>query len=121
MDPEDIDIFALNPLTDDLADSAPEVMTDNFDIFQGDFPLESDLMSQMTLDPSAGTSGTQYEAPCASSYDTFVPSTRVPETQVPADVRHELPHREIRPRDTYNPSLIRRMFRRRGYFFFQRL
>jgi hypothetical protein len=59
---------------------------------------ESQLMSQMSLDPGAGT---------------FGPSTRVPETQASADARHESSRREIRPRDTYNPSLIRRMFRRR--------
>jgi hypothetical protein len=39
----------------------------------------------MTLDPGADTSGTQYEAPRASSYDTPGPSTPVPETQTPAD------------------------------------
>jgi hypothetical protein len=71
------------------------------------------LMSQMTLDLGAGTSGTQYKAPHASSYDTPGPSTRVPETQAPADARHERHRHKIRPRDTYNPSLIRRMFRRR--------
>jgi hypothetical protein len=73
----------------------------------------SQLMSQMSLDPGAGTSDTQYDAPRASSYDTPGPSTRVPETQALPDARHERPRREIRPRDTYNPSLIRRMFRRR--------
>jgi hypothetical protein len=41
----------------------------------------SQLMSQMSLDPGVGTSGTQYDAPRASSYDTSGPSTRVPETQ----------------------------------------
>jgi hypothetical protein len=73
----------------------------------------SQLMSQMTLDPGVGTSGTQYEAPCASLYDTPGPSTRVPETQASADARHKRPRHEIRPRDTYSLSLIRRMFRRR--------
>jgi hypothetical protein len=73
----------------------------------------SQLMSQMSLDPGAGTSDTQYDAPRASSYDTPGPSTRVPETQAPLDARHERPCREIRPRDTYSLSLIRRMFRRR--------
>jgi hypothetical protein len=63
-------------------------------------------MSQMSLDPGARTSGTQYDAPRASLYDTLVPSTQVPETQVPADARHEHPRREIRSRDTYNLSLI---------------
>jgi hypothetical protein len=32
--------------------------------------LYSQLMSQMSLDPGVGTSGTQYDAPHASSYDT---------------------------------------------------
>jgi hypothetical protein len=75
--------------------------------------LYSQLMSQMSLDPGAGTSGTQYDAPRASSYDTSGPSTRVLETQAPPDARHERPRREIRPRDTYSLSLIRKMFRRR--------
>jgi hypothetical protein len=73
----------------------------------------SQLMSQMSLDPGAGTSGVQYDAPRASSYDTPGPSTRVPETQAPPDARHERLRREIWPRDTYSPSLIRRMFRKR--------
>jgi hypothetical protein len=75
--------------------------------------LYSLLMSLMSLDPGAGISGTQYDAPRASSYDTPGPSTRVPKMQASADVRHERAHREIRPRDTYNPSLIRMMFCRR--------
>jgi hypothetical protein len=41
----------------------------------------SQLMSQMSLDPGAGTSGTQYDASRASSYDTPGPSTRVSQTQ----------------------------------------
>jgi hypothetical protein len=73
----------------------------------------SQLMSQVSLDPGAGTSGTLYDGPRASSYDTPGPSTRVPETQAPSDARHERPRREIRSRDTYSPSLIRRMFRKR--------
>jgi hypothetical protein len=88
-------------------------MTDEFDFFQGDFISYSQLMSQISLDPGAGTSGTQYDTPRASSYDIPGPSTQVPETQAPPDARHERPHREIRPRDTYSLSLIRRMFRRR--------
>jgi hypothetical protein len=64
----------------------------------------------MTLDPSAGTFGTQYEAPRVSC-DTLGPSIRVPETQASADARHERPRREIRSRDTYDPSFIRRIFR----------
>jgi hypothetical protein len=75
--------------------------------------LYSQLMSQMSLDPGAGTSGTQYDAPRASSYDTSGSSTRVLETQAPPDARHERPRREIRLRDTYSLSLIRKMFRRR--------
>jgi hypothetical protein len=64
----------------------------------------------MTLDPNAGTFGIQYETSRASSYDTFGPSTRVSETQVPVDARHKRSHRETQPKDTYNPSLIRRIF-----------
>jgi hypothetical protein len=67
----------------------------------------------MSLDPGAGTFGIQYDASLASSYDTPGPSTRVTETQTPPDARHECPRREIRSRDTYSPSLIWRMFRRR--------
>jgi hypothetical protein len=70
------------------------------------------LMSQMSLGPGAGTSGTQYDDPHTSSYDTHGPSTRVPEAQAPPEARHERLRREIRPRDTYSPSLIQRMFRR---------
>jgi hypothetical protein len=88
-------------------------MTDEFDFFQGDFMSYSQLMSQMSLDPGAGTSSTQYDASRASSYDTPGPSIRVPKTQALPDARHERPRREIRPRDTYSLSLIRRMFRRR--------
>jgi hypothetical protein len=73
----------------------------------------SQLMSQMSLDPGVETSGTQYNAPPALSYDTPGPSTRVTEPHAPPDARHERPRREIRPRDTYNMSLIRRIFRRR--------
>jgi hypothetical protein len=75
-------------------------------------------MSQMSLDSGAGTSRTQYDAPHASSYDTPGPSTRVPEMQAPLEARHERPHREIRPRDTYNLSLIQMMFHMRWCFFF---
>jgi hypothetical protein len=86
--------------------------TDEYDLFQGDFISYSQLMSQMNLDSGARTSGTQYDAPRASSYDTPVSSTWAAKTQAPVDARHERPRREIRPRDTYNPSLIRKMFRR---------
>jgi hypothetical protein len=71
------------------------------------------LMSQMSLDLGVETSCTQYDAPCASSYDTPGSSTQVPKTHAPADARYERPRHEIRSRDTYNQSLIRRMFRRR--------
>jgi hypothetical protein len=37
-------------------------------------------MSQMSLDPGVETSGTQYDAPLASSYDTPGPYTQVTET-----------------------------------------
>jgi hypothetical protein len=73
----------------------------------------SQLMSQMSFDLGAGTSGTQYDAPRASSYDTPGPFTQVPETQAPSEARHERSHREIRPRDTYSPSLIQMMLCRR--------
>jgi hypothetical protein len=52
-------------------------MTDEFDLFQGDFISYSQLMSQMSLDPGDGTSGTQYDAPRTSPYDTHGPSTDV--------------------------------------------
>jgi hypothetical protein len=112
MDPEDIDFFADNRSISGPPDPALEPTTDEFDLFQGDFISYSQLMSQMSLDSCAGTSGTQYDAPPASSYDTPGPSTRVTEKQAPLDAIHEHPRREIRPRDTYNPSLIRRKFRR---------
>jgi hypothetical protein len=73
----------------------------------------SQLMSQMSLGLGVGTYGTQYDTPHASSYDTPGPSTRVLEMQAPSETRHERSRREIRPRDTYSLSLIRRMFRRR--------
>jgi hypothetical protein len=38
----------------------------------------SQLMSQMSLDPGVGTSGTQYDSSRVSSYDTPSPFTRVP-------------------------------------------
>jgi hypothetical protein len=110
-DPEDIDISTADRSTHDPPD--PVLTTDKFDLFHGDFISYSQLMSQMTLDPGAGTSGTQYEAHRASSYDTPGSSTRVPKTQVPTDARRKRHHREIRSRDTYGPSLIRRVFRRR--------
>jgi hypothetical protein len=113
MDPEDIDISTVEPPTDGLPDPAPEPMTDDFDLFHGEFTSYSQLMSKMTIDSGADISGTQYETPRASSYDTPGPSTRVPETQALADARLERPRRVIRPRDTYSLSLIRRMFRRR--------
>jgi hypothetical protein len=70
-------------------------------------------MSQMTLNSDASTFDTQYEASQASSYDISGLSTRVLETQAHADTRHEHPRREIRLRDIYNSSLIRRIFRQR--------
>jgi hypothetical protein len=121
MDLEDIDISVADRPTHGPPDPASELTTDEFDLFQGDFISYSQLMSQMSLDPSVRTFGTQYDTPRAlsydiphvSSYDTPGPSTRVPDTQAPTDARHERSHREIRPRDTYNSSLIRRMFHRR--------
>jgi hypothetical protein len=113
MDSEVIDISVTDRPTQDPHDSAPEPTNDEFDLFQGDFTSYSQLISQMTLDPGVVTSGTQYEAPRASSYDTPGLSTRAPETQAPTDARHKCPCREIRLRDTYNMSLIRRMLHRR--------
>jgi hypothetical protein len=75
MDSEDIDISVDDSSTDGPPVPMPEPMTDDFDIFQGDFISYSQLMSQMTLDPDAGTFGTQYEAPRALSYDTPGSST----------------------------------------------
>jgi hypothetical protein len=79
MDPEDIDISAADSLTDGPPDPTPEPMTDDFNIFQEDFMSYSQLMGQMTLDPSVGTSCT--EAHHTLSYDALGPSTQVPETQ----------------------------------------
>jgi hypothetical protein len=78
MDPEDIDISAADSLTDGPPDPTPEPMTDDFNIFQEDFMSYSQLMGQMTLDPSVGTSCT--EAHHTLSYDALGPSTQVPET-----------------------------------------
>jgi hypothetical protein len=110
MDPEDIDISADDRPISGPPDPAPEPTTDEFDLFPEDFMLYSRLISQMSLDSGVGTSGTQYDALRASSYDTPGPSTRVPETQAPSDARHECSRCEIRPRDTYSSSLIRRIF-----------
>jgi hypothetical protein len=63
---------------DDSPESAPELMTDDFDIFHGDIESYPQLLSQMTLNPSVGTFGIQYEAPHALSYDTL--SAQVPKT-----------------------------------------
>jgi hypothetical protein len=52
-------------------------------------------MNQMSLDPGVGISGTQYDAPHESLYDTPGPSTREPETQAPSKAKHERSHREI--------------------------
>jgi hypothetical protein len=78
MDPEDIDISVDDRPISGPPDPTPEPTTDEFDLFQGDFISYSQLMSQMSLDPGVGTSGTQYDALRASSYDTPSPSTRVP-------------------------------------------
>jgi hypothetical protein len=75
MDPEDIDISAADHPTHDPPDPALEATTDEFNLFQDDFILYYQLMSQMSLDSGAGISGTQYDAPRASSYDTLGPST----------------------------------------------
>jgi hypothetical protein len=95
IDPEDIDISAADCPTHDPPDPVPEPTTNEFGLFQGDFILYSQLMSHMTLDPGVRTSGTQYEAHHALSFDNPDPSTRVPETQTPAEARHERPRCEI--------------------------
>jgi hypothetical protein len=69
----------------------------------------SQIMSQMRINLTVGTSSIQYEAPRASSYDTPDSSTRVFDTQAPQVQRHNHSRREIQLRDTYNPSLIRIM------------
>jgi hypothetical protein len=66
MDPEDIDISADDRPMGGPPNSVPEPTTDEFDLFQKDFMSYSQLMRQMSLDPDAGTSGTQYDAPLAS-------------------------------------------------------
>jgi hypothetical protein len=91
---EDIDIFTDDPLIDGLPDTVSEPTTNDFDIFQVDVLSYFQLMSQMTLNLSVGSFGTQYEDSRTSSYDTLGPSTQVPETQSYADTRHEHPHRE---------------------------
>jgi hypothetical protein len=60
MNPEDIDISADDRPMGGPPDPTPEPTTDEFDLFQGDFMSYSQLMSQMSLDLGAGTSGTQY-------------------------------------------------------------
>jgi hypothetical protein len=54
----------------------------------------SQLMSQMSIDPSVSTSGTQYDPPRVSSYHTLGPSTQVPETQPDEVERHKRPRRQ---------------------------
>jgi hypothetical protein len=58
----------------------PERMTNDYDIFQGDVMLYSQLISQMSIDPSVDTSDTQYEPARTSSYHIPSPSTQVPKT-----------------------------------------
>jgi hypothetical protein len=77
MNSEDIDVIAEDPPTDDPLGPVPKPTTDDYDIFQGDVMLYSQLMIQMSIDP------------CASLYHISGPSTRVLETQ-PDDVeRHK--------------------------------
>jgi hypothetical protein len=73
----------------------------------------SQLMSQMIINPSVSTSDIQYEVSRASFHDTLGPSTRVSETQPHEVRRHEWSHHQTRPRDTYNPTLIMRIFDQR--------
>jgi hypothetical protein len=58
MNSKNIDIFVDDSPTDDPPSLVLELMTDDFDIFQRDVMSYSQVMSQMTLDPSADTSGT---------------------------------------------------------------
>jgi hypothetical protein len=58
MNSEDIDISPDDPPTDDPPNPTSEPMTGDFDIFQEDVMSYFHLMSQMTLDPNVGTSGT---------------------------------------------------------------
>jgi hypothetical protein len=74
--------------------------------------LTLSFFSQITINSSVCTSRTQYEASRMSSYDTPRPSIRVSDTQAPAPERPELTRREIQLRNTYNLSLIRRVFGR---------
>jgi hypothetical protein len=107
---EDIDVTIDDPPTDGLPDPIPKPMTDDYDIFQGDIISYSQLMSQMSIDPSVGTFNTQYEPPCMSSYHIPDSSTRVSETQPDEVEKHERTRRQTRSRDTYSPSLIKIMF-----------
>jgi hypothetical protein len=75
------------------------------------------LSTDESDDPQSGCWDLWYPIWDSSSYDTPGLSTWVPETQAPADARHKCPRREIRPRDTYNPSIIRRILRRRWCVF----
>jgi hypothetical protein len=113
MNPKDIAITVDDPLMDGSPDPLPKPTTDDYDRFQGDMMLYSQLMSQMSIDPSVGTSGTKYEPLHASSYRTPRLSIQVPETQPDEVERHDRPHRQIRHRDTYSPSLIKIIFGRR--------
>jgi hypothetical protein len=54
---EDIDIFVDDPPNDCPPDPASEPMIDDFDIFQRNIMSYSQLMSQMTLNLSVGTTG----------------------------------------------------------------
>jgi hypothetical protein len=58
MNSKNIEIFVDDSPTDDPPSLMLELMTDDFDIFQRDVMSYSQVMSQMTLDPSADTSGT---------------------------------------------------------------
>jgi hypothetical protein len=76
----DIDVTIDDPLSDVPPDPIPEPSTDDYDIFQRVVMSYSQFMNQMSIDPSVGTSGTQYESYPASLYHTLGPSTRVSET-----------------------------------------
>jgi hypothetical protein len=63
MNSEDINVSTDDPPMDVPPDPVPSPTTNEFVIFQRDVMSYSQLMSQMIIDPSVGTSDIQYEAP----------------------------------------------------------
>jgi hypothetical protein len=89
MNLENINVTVDVPPTDDPPDPVLELTTDDYDIFQGDVISYFQFMSQMSINLSVGTSSTQYEPPCVSSYRILDPFTQVLETQSDEIERHE--------------------------------